>query len=121
MIVNNSLPKILIVEDRRVVRETFKLFLGGEADIIFATNPEEAKSVIDNNSDIALMAVDGSLVKKGDGAEVVNYARQKSFSCPIVAISGDDNSELIKAGADEEVSKANSFEFIKHRLELITC
>ncbi|HEX3099372.1 MAG TPA: response regulator [Patescibacteria group bacterium] len=100
-----SLPKILIVEDKVKVREALCDFLHDVAEVITAATPEEAKALIQSNPDLKLISVDGSLVQHGDGVEVVKFAVEQGFPGPIVAMSADDNTAMIQAGATHHVLK----------------
>ena len=110
----SEIPKVLVVEDRHLVQNLFRITLNRECNLLIAGTPEEAIKLIDENPDIKIMAVDGSLIEKSDGSTVIAYAREKEMNdCQIIAMSGDDNEPLMKAGANKEISKSDAPQFIK--------
>lgn len=113
-----TLPKVLIIEKSSLIRQLFGLHLSNSGKLIFAGNLEEVKKAIDENTDFALTAVEGNLANKGEGVRIVKYLKTIWCANTIIAISYKDetNSQLIKAGADEKINKANSFKYLKEKL-----
>jgi len=110
---NKTLPKVLIVEDNLEMQDVINICLRKIAQVLIVETPEDAMNLIMSDPDLKLIAVDGSLIAEGDGVHVVKFAKEKGFSGPIVAMSGDLNDELMKAGATHKVNKSNAVDLLK--------
>ena len=111
--------QILIAEDniinQRVTQSVFK-HLGFEIDI--ARNGKEALEMLGKKSyDIVFMDI---LMPEMDGLTATKELRKKGFSIPVIAITGNDESEskaeAISAGMNDFVTKPIRVESIKQLL-----
>ena len=109
--------KILIIEDDVDWQEIFR---GGlnfvSVKIIQAFSIEDAKKAFDdNNSDLAIIAVDACVPGKNPNTMNIVKSFRSSFKGPMIAISSRDdfNNMLMSAGCDHKADKHKLVEKIK--------
>ncbi len=118
-------PRVLIVDDSRIVRQTIAAQLSREGyDLSLASNGEEALKCLEKvTPDIALLDV---MMPGIDGFELCRRIRQnpKTARVPIImvtAVAGVDNRlQAIEAGADDFIHKPYDGVELRARVRAIT-
>lgn len=112
-------PKILVVEDAFTVRELQRSILEAAGyPIVTARNGRDALSVLDRDSEIALVVTDVEMPEL-DGIELTRAIRANAMrsSLPVIIVtsrgSEDDRRRGIEAGADAYMAKSG---FDQHTL-----
>ena len=108
--------KILIVEDDWDLAESYKGWLEiGKHQVLLAHTEVEAMTTLQQNPDIGLVFMDGSL--DGTGAPdtmqlVANIRQRPTFKGRIIAISGSQHSNMIlrQAGCHDSCEKGKILE-----------
>jgi len=107
--------KILICDDEEGIRESLKLILENDYDLIFAQNGDEAiKSMKSNPSDMTILDIK---MPKKDGLETLKELKKISPESKVIIATGyksvDIAHEAMKLGASDYVVKPFDREKIK--------
>lgn len=100
--------KILICDDEEGVRESLKVILEKDYDLIVTTSGEQCLECLKNSPDVAIVFLDIKMPLVG-GLEVLSEIKQKYPKLPVVMISGYRSSEAAgectRLGARDYVAK----------------
>jgi DNA-binding response OmpR family regulator len=111
--------KILLVEDNVSIRNVLRLGLEGEAFAVDEAEDGEQGSYLARTNTYDLIILDNVLPKKM-AKQVCQEIREQNIYTPILLLSAksdtDSKVELLKAGADDYVTKPFSFEELKARI-----
>jgi len=84
--------KILIIDDERIIRNTFKIFLENTGyEVLTSENVEQAYELMDHH-EFALVITD-CIMPKTNGLELLKSMRNKGNSTPIIVMTGEPTSE----------------------------
>lgn len=110
---HSSLPRILIADDSKVVRLTFKNFLKKDFEVLYAEDGVQALQVLEDTPGISVLFSDLGMPNM-DGYELIQKVRASSNpqirDIPIVVVTAADDSEGVKSkvialGATDLISK----------------
>ncbi len=97
-----SARKILIVDDDEGIRESLKLILSDNYDLILAESGQQCLDVLDHADDIGLVLMDIKMPKM-DGLDVLKKLREKKSNMKVVIVTGyksvDTAQEAVRLGA----------------------
>lgn len=114
--------KILLVEDNISIRNVLKLGLEGEAFAVDEAEDGEQGSYLARTNKYDLILLDNVLPKKM-AKQVCIEIREQNIFTPILLLSAKSDTvskvELLKAGADDYVTKPFSFEELKARIKTL--
>lgn len=79
--------KVLICDDEEGVRESLKLILGDDYNLIIVENGEQAMNVLNNSNDIGLALMDIKMPKV-HGLDVLSEIKSKFPHVKIVMVTG---------------------------------
>ena len=100
--------KILICDDEEGIRESLKLILGDDYDLIVTESPEECLDIFKSTDDIGLVLLDIKMPKKS-GLDVLKEIKEINPDMKTVIVTGyksvETASEASKLGADGYVVK----------------
>lgn len=105
----NSMTKVLIVDDSITVRSQLKYFLKSQLfEVLSASEPIEALQILEKNSDIQIIITDYNMPNLS-GVEFLKVIRRNASKnqIAVVGISTDENSAIafLKYGANDFVIK----------------
>lgn len=100
-------PRVLICDDEEGVRESLRLILSQECELIFATNGEEAlERVKSSEPDLAILDIK---MPKVNGLEALQRIKQIRPDLSVIVISGYESADVASSaarlGADEYLTK----------------
>jgi len=106
-------PKVLVVDDSRVMRYAFKKILGSEYDVLMAENGEQGWAVLCEDKDIQVIFTDLSMpVLDGHGLllRIRESEIERISETPVVIITGKEDvestkEEVLAQGANDFVAK----------------
>ena len=104
-------PKILIVDDEKMLRDTLAEWFAADYDCLTAPDAEQALKLIGENPDLALMISDVKMPPEGErsGVELLKKAkvRNPGMACILLTAYGtvDLAVEAMKDGADDFFQK----------------
>ena len=104
-------PKALVVEDDFATQQFMKFLLRNQYDVLFAASSEEVNTVLDQNSDIAIILMDVSLRGSENGLMITERLRKTDNwnSVPIVAVTAHafpaDQKLALESGCTDYISK----------------
>jgi CheY-like chemotaxis protein len=109
-----DLPKVLVVEDNRMLQERFAERLEGKVTVLSAHTVEEARHLFAANPDVRVIALDGYLrpafgdPRPPDTLPLVSEFRQ-TFRGKIIAMAffPHHRQALVAAGCDHSCDKEN--------------
>lgn len=112
------MSRILVVDDEKSIRETFKIFLTKEEHEVFlAENVEVALEIIKNNTiDLILSDI---IMPKNSGLELLVEAKKMSPDTPVIIMTGEPTIDTAK-----ESVKAQAFDYLVKpikKLDLLNC
>jgi len=114
--------KILLVEDNVSIRNVLRLGLEGEAFAVDEAEDGEQGSYLARTNKYDLILLDNVLPKKM-AKQVCTEIREQNIFTPILLLSAKSDTsskiELLKAGADDYVTKPFSFEELKARISTL--
>lgn len=114
--------KILLVEDNVSIRNVLRLGLEGEAFAVDEAEDGEKGSYLARTNKYDLILLDNVLPKKM-AKQVCQEIREQNINTPILLLSAKSDTvskvELLKAGADDYVTKPFSFEELKARISTL--
>lgn len=114
--------KILLVEDNVSIRNVLRLGLEGEAFAVDEAEDGEQGSYLARTNKYDLILLDNVLPKKM-AKQVCTEIREQNIFTPILLLSAKSDTvskvELLKAGADDYVTKPFSFEELKARIKTL--
>jgi DNA-binding response OmpR family regulator len=114
--------KILLVEDNVSIRNVLRLGLEDEAFAVDEAEDGEKGSYLARTNKYDLIILDNVLPKKM-AKEVCLEIREQNIYTPILLLSAKSDTiskvELLKAGADDYVTKPFSFEELKARIRTL--
>ena len=103
--------KILLIEDQILTRMGITMALNGQDGcriVAEASTVQEAKLQLKQNTEIDVVLLD-LMLPDGNGAEVVQFLRNRGSDIPVLVISADNNKEtilqLVEAGISGFISK----------------
>ncbi len=111
--VTQSKPKLLVVDDSRVMRFAFKKILGADYDVIMAENGEAAWNLLAHSEQINIVFTDLSMPVV-DGIELLARIRgsdkEQIRQIPVIIITGNEDVEetkqkVLSMGANDFISK----------------
>ncbi len=113
------MPRILLTEDSKPVRECLKILLEEKGyDVVEANNGEEALALIDDTIDVLITDLNMPNI---DGVELVRVLRKmRGIDIPVIVITGAY--DMIPLLIDEDfpkveiVKKPYSFEYIERKI-----
>lgn len=118
------MAKILVVDDEKSIRKTFKIFLSKEGhDIFLAEDVNEAITIIDEqNLDLVITDI---IMPKSTGIDLLNIIKIKKLDFPVIIMTGEPTvntaKEAVKKNADDylikPVSKDSLLTAVKYALE----
>jgi CheY-like chemotaxis protein len=98
--------RILIVEDEFLIRLTLSEVLADEGyDVLEAETGDEAATLLEQNSDIAVLLTDMQLPGQLDGRALVARARERSPALPVIFMTGRPDALGSSGGPEMFVSK----------------
>ncbi|WP_137938995.1 diguanylate cyclase [Chitinivorax sp. B] len=109
----NSLPRILVADDSRIVRATIRKHLSGVFDIIEAVDGEDAWSILKAHPNIQVLISDLGMPNL-DGFGLLQRIRSTDDphlrKLPVIVISGDEEEEVkrraVGMGASDFITKS---------------
>jgi len=114
--------KILLVEDNVSIRNVLRLGLEGEGFAVDEAEDGEQGSYLARTNQYDLILLDNVLPKKM-AKQVCQEIREQNICTPILLLSAKSDTvskvELLKAGADDYVTKPFSFEELKARISTL--
>jgi DNA-binding response OmpR family regulator len=114
--------KILLIEDNMSIRNVLRLGLEGEAFAVDEAEDGEKGSYLARTNKYDLIILDNVLPKKM-AKQVCQEIRDQNIYTPILLLSAKADTlskvELLKAGADDYVTKPFSFEELKARINTL--
>jgi len=114
--------KILLIEDNMSIRNVLRLGLEGEAFAVDEAEDGEKGSYLARTNKYDLIILDNVLPKKM-AKQVCQEIRNQNIYTPILLLSAKADTlskvELLKAGADDYVTKPFSFEELKARINTL--
>ena len=94
------MAKLLVVEDEDDLIDLYAAQLGsGGHEVLTASSGAEALSILEKNSDTALVIADISLSGEMNGVAMVGAARRLNPDLPVLFISGDVTRAQSEAGS----------------------
>ncbi len=117
--------KILLVDDHALFREGMHYVLGrldAEADILDASNFQDAMTIAAENKDLDLALLDLNM-PGSEGAASVKFFHMQHPAIPIVVVSGterpDEIEKAMKNGAMGFICKQSTGEAMVHALQVV--
>lgn len=107
MCAKSKKPIVFICDDEEGIRESFKLILGDDYDLRFATNgPEALESLKTLNPDLMLLDIK---MPKIHGMEILKQVKKIKPKLPVVIVTGYQSVEMaqeaLRHGASDYVPK----------------
>ena len=109
----SPLPRVLVVDDSRIVRATVKKHLSGDYDVIEEADGEAGWRRLQADADVSLLISDLTMPElDGMGllSRVRNTADQRIRHLPVIIISGEEDEatrlRCVDAGANDFVTKS---------------
>lgn len=103
-------PKVLVVEDNRMLQKVIAMRLEGKATVLAAHTVEEARRLFAANPDIRVIALDGYLSSALDGRRppdtlplIPEFHRTFQGKMIAMASSPDHRREMTEAGCDFQI------------------
>lgn len=114
--------RILVIEDNEEIRDFLKIGLEAETFSVDTAGDGESGSYIARTNDYDLVILDNILPKK-TGVEVCRDIRKAGKNMPIILLSVESETEekirLLRAGADDYMTKPFSFKELLARVQAI--
>ncbi len=114
--------RILIIEDNKEIRELLKIGLEAEMYSVDTAEDGEKGSYIARTNDYDLIILDNMMPKK-TGFDVCKEIRKAGKQMPILLLSveseTDEKVKLLRAGADDYMTKPFSFKELLARIQAI--
>ena len=105
--------RVLIADDEEGVRESLRLILSVDDDILSVPDGEQAMEAVNRQGPFDLILLDIKMPKR-DGLDVLRQVKAKGLSTPIVMLTAYQSVELakeaVKLGASDYVVKPFSRE-----------
>lgn len=116
-------PRILVVDDERLFRETISMTLADEGfDAVPFDSGAAALDYLQQGGAADLVLLDWQMPEM-DGLEVLRLMREQNFLLPVIFLTGLGNQVFEEAalsrGAIDFVDKTRSFAIILHRIRLV--
>jgi two-component system response regulator ChvI len=116
-------PRILVVDDERLFRETISMTLADEGfDVVPCDSGPAALDYLKTGAPADLVLLDWQMPEM-DGLEVLRLMRDQDFLLPVIFLTGLGNQVFEEAalsrGAIDFVDKTRSFAIILHRIRLV--
>ncbi len=116
-------PRVLVVDDERLFRETISMTLADEGfDVVPCDSGAAALDYLKSGSPADLVLLDWQMPEM-DGLEVLRLMRDQDFLLPVIFLTGLGNQVFEEAalsrGAIDFVDKTRSFAIILHRIRLV--
>ena len=100
--------KILILDDEEGIRESLKLILENDYDLVLAEDPIQGLEMLENDDSIKLMLLDIKMPKI-NGMEVLKLVKEKYKDLKVIMVTGYNSTEMAseatKIGADSYINK----------------
>jgi len=101
-------PRILIVDEEEGIRESLRLILEQDYELLFATTGSECIDCIKNTADVNLVLLDIKMPKI-DGIQILKQVKQINPNIKVIMVTGyksvETATEAIKAGASDYIVK----------------
>ena len=101
-------PRILIVDDEEGIRESLRLILEQNYELLLATTGDECIDCIKNTTDVNLVLLDIKMPKI-DGIQILKQLKQINPNIKVIMVTGyksvETATEAIKAGAADYIVK----------------
>ena len=103
-----SSKKILICDDEPGMRESFKLILGEQYDLILTENGQQCLECLKNNTDVKLVLLDIK-IPQAHGLDILQTIKQQFPQINVIMVTGYQSvemaSEASRRGADGYIIK----------------
>ena len=103
-----SLPKILICDDEEGIRESLKLILSDDYNLIIVDNAQAAVHALDNSKDIRIALLDIKMPKVS-GLDLLKEIKTKHPKVKVIMVTGyrsvETAAEASKLGANGYIVK----------------
>lgn len=100
--------KILICDDEEGIRESYKLILGEQYDLVFACSGKECVEQLKNTQDIGLVIMDIKMPKQ-NGLEATREIKRLYPHLKVIIVTGYSSAEIaqeaLSAGAIDYIVK----------------
>jgi DNA-binding NtrC family response regulator len=100
--------RILICDDEEGIRESLKLILENDYDLVFSCSGKECLEKLENQTDIKLVLLDIKMPKQ-NGLEITREIKKNYPEIPIIIVTGYKSTEIaqetIEAGAIDYIVK----------------
>ncbi|MFH1460767.1 MAG: response regulator [Candidatus Omnitrophota bacterium] len=92
--------RILICDDEEGIRESLKLILEKDYDLVFAKNGNECLSALKNKSSISLVLLDIKMPVQ-NGLEVTQCIKEKFPDKKVIIVTGYKSAEIAQEAAEK--------------------
>lgn len=104
----NQKPRILICDDEEGIRESLKLILGNQYDLVMSCSGKECLEQLERQRDIKLVLLDIKMPKQ-NGLEVTREIKRLRPDIKIIIVTGYASPEIAQEamsfGADDYIPK----------------
>ena len=112
--------RILICDDEEGIRESLKLILSNDYDLVFTENGVQCLDYLQNSNDINLVLLDIKMPKV-NGLDILQQIKDKYPNIPVIIVSGyqafEISSEATRLGATGYIVKPFKKEEILDTIE----
>ena len=116
-------PKILICDDEEGIRESLKLILENDYDLVFSCSGQECLEKLGKESNIGLILVDIKMPKQ-NGLEVTKEIKRLHPDAKVIIVTGYASPEIaqeaLSAGADDYIPKPFESKAVLNKIQTFT-
>lgn len=116
----STTKKIMIIDDEEGVRESLKLILGDQYDLIVAENGEAALEILRNAKDVGVALMDIKMPRR-DGLSILKQMHARHPRLKIIMVTGyksvETAQEAVRLGASGYIVKPFKAEEILSTVE----